>query len=114
MGGICHTMNLNHDGSSHAPSLPPSLPPFTKTYQLKASSPRLARQIANADQKPQSTRYSKMLPANIIAKAPRAGAISTLEMEISRPLEEIVLNLMLALILESYRPVKPRPYSRTS
>ncbi|KAF5630355.1 DUF1690 domain protein [Fusarium sp. NRRL 25303] len=106
MRGICHAMNHNHDGSSHAP--------FTKTSQLQASSPRLARQIANADQKPQSTRYSKMLPANIIAKAPRAGAIWIPEMEISRSLEEIVLNLMLALILDSYQPVKPRPHSRSS
>ncbi|KAF5603883.1 ochre suppressor tyr-tRNA [Fusarium pseudocircinatum] len=69
MRGICHAMNHNHnhDDSSH--------PSFTKTSQLKASSPRLARQIANADQKPQSTRYSEMLPANIIAKGQTRPAI---------------------------------------
>jgi hypothetical protein len=45
--------------------------------------------------------------------APRAGAISILEKEIPRPLEEIVLNLMLALILGSHRPFKPRRCSKS-
>jgi hypothetical protein len=67
-GKPCMNHNHNHNDSSHASS-------FTKTSQLKASSPRLARQIANADQKPQSTRYSEMLPANIITKGQTRPAI---------------------------------------